>query len=170
MKNQGKIFEQDFRKSIDLNNPDLFYYRFKDGTAGWGGTENSFVRFQSKNICDAMIFYKGFLFLVELKMHKGKSLPFSCIRDNQFQEMYEASFKEKVHPFVIIFFVDMNECYAVKMIDIIRLRGENKTKSISLSFCMQHGFKIDSRKLQTHYRFEVENFLEKYINLQKKEG
>lgn len=72
MKNQGKIFEQDFRSSIDLSNTDLFYYRFKDGTAGWGGTQNSFVRFQSNNICDAMIFYKGNLFLIELKRHTRK--------------------------------------------------------------------------------------------------
>lgn len=79
--------------------------------------------------------------------------------------MYEASFKKKVYPFVIIFFVDINECYAVKMTDIIRLRDENKTKSISLSFCIQHGLKINSRKLQTHYRFDVVNFLENFINL-----
>jgi len=30
MKNQGKIFEQDFRASLNLDNPDLFFYRFKD--------------------------------------------------------------------------------------------------------------------------------------------
>lgn len=163
MKNQGKIFEQDFKKSIDLNNPDLFYYRFKDGTANWGGSNNPNVRFQHNNISDLMIFYKGNLFILELKSHHGKSLPFSCIRKNQFEEMYDASFKKKVHPFVIILFVDINECYAVKMTDIIRLRDENKTKSMSLSFCIQHGLKIDSRKLQTHYRFEVLDFLENYI-------
>lgn len=30
MKNQGKIFEENFKASLDMDNPDLFYYRFKD--------------------------------------------------------------------------------------------------------------------------------------------
>ena len=30
MKNQGKIFEENFRKSLNLDNPNLFFYRFKD--------------------------------------------------------------------------------------------------------------------------------------------
>lgn len=114
MKNQGKIFEQDFKNSIHFDNPDLFYYRFKDGTAGWQNSQNSSIRFQAKNICDCMIFYKGFLFLLELKSHKGKSLPLDCIRKNQFEEMYEASFKENLYPFVIIFFSEINECYRLK--------------------------------------------------------
>lgn len=114
MKNQGKIFEQDFRKSIVLDNPDLFYYRFRDGTAGWANSQNSSIRFQAQNICDCMIFYKKNLFLLELKSHKGKSLPLTCIRENQFKEMYEASFKKNLYSFVIIFFSEINECYRLK--------------------------------------------------------
>lgn len=171
MKNQGKIFEQDFRASLNLDNPDLFFYRFKDGTASWGGNQqNNFVRFQNYNIADEMIFYKGTLFILELKNHKGKSLPFSCIREKQFEEMYKASFKKNVFPMLIIFFSDVQECYAIKIIDVIRFKGENISKSISLSFIRQNGFKIDSRKLQTHYRFFVEDFLENFIRNIKKEG
>lgn len=170
MKNQGKIFEEDFRASLNLNNPDLFFYRFKDGTASWGDKNNPNVRFQQKNIADSMIFYKGYLFITELKSHKGKSLPFSCIRDNQFQEMYKASFKKNVFPIVIIFFSEIEEAYAIKMTDIIHLRDENISKSISLLFARQKGLKIDSRKLQTHYRFLVEDFLDNFIKNNKKEG
>ena len=121
------------------------------------------VRFQQKNISDAMIFYKGFLFIIELKSHRGKSLPFSCIRDNQFKEMYEASFKKNVFPIVIIFFSDLEECFALKMTDIIELRSKNISKSISLLFVREKGVRIDCRKLQTHYRFEIQDFLENYI-------
>ena len=113
-KNSGKVFEQDFRKSLDLDDPDLFFYRFKDGTASWGNQENSFIRFQAKNISDCMIFFKRYLFIIELKSHKGKSLPFSCIKENQFQEMYNASFKNYVYPILIIFFPDIEECYRFK--------------------------------------------------------
>lgn len=93
----------------------------------------------------------------------GKSLPFSCIRDNQFEEMYEASFKKNVFPIVIIFFSELEECYALKMTDIIELRSKNISKSISLLFAREKGFRVKSRKRQTHYRFEVEDFLENFI-------
>ena len=62
MKNQGKVFEENFRASLNLDNPDLFYYRFKDSPASFGNQDNDFVRFTNNNICDNMIFYKGYLF------------------------------------------------------------------------------------------------------------
>lgn len=170
MKNQGKMFEQDFRASLDLDNPDLFFYRFRDGTASWGDKNNPYVRFQQKNISDCMLFYKQTLFICELKSHKGKSLPFSCIKENQFEEMYKASFKKNVFPILIIFFSDIEKCFAIKMTDIIQFKAEKKSKSISLSFANEKGFKIEPRKLQTHYRFEVINFLDKFIENEKKEG
>lgn len=170
MKNQGKRFEEDFRNSLNLDNENLFFYRFKDGTASWGEPNNPQVRFQQKNIADSMLFYKGILFITELKSHKGKSLPFSCIRDNQFQEMYAASFKKNVYPIVIIFFSEIEECYALKMTDIIQFRNENKSKSISLLFAKEKGFKIDCRKKLTHYHFFIEEFLENFIKKEKKEG
>ena len=46
MKNEGKKFEEDFKKSVPKN---LFYYRFIDGTSAWDGGN---ARFQAKNICD----------------------------------------------------------------------------------------------------------------------
>lgn len=162
MKNQGKIFEEDFRKSLPLNNENLFYYRFKDGTASWGDKNNSNVRFQAKNISDCMIFYKGKLFIIEQKSHKGKSLPLSCIRKNQFEEMYALKNKKNVFSVVIIFFQDIEECYVIKISDIIEFKDNSTSKSISLSFAREKGFKIDCRKKLTHYSFNVLDFLENY--------
>ena len=170
MKNQGKIFEENFRKSLDLKNSDLFYYRFKDSPASFGNSKNDFVRFTNNNICDNMIFYKGNLFLCELKSHKGKSLPFSCIRDNQYKQMLEVVNKKNVFPMLIIFFSDIEECYAIKMTDINEFKDNSKSKSIPLLFARQKGLKIDCRKLQTNYRYNVIDFLENYIKNIKKEG
>jgi len=117
-----------------------------------------------------MIFYKGNLFILELKSHKGKSLPLNCIREKQFIEMDKANLKNNVFPMVIIYFSDIEECYALKISSIIALKNENKTKSISLPFARQNGFKINSRKLQTHSRFFVEDFLENFIENNKKES
>lgn len=163
MKNQGKIFEENFRKSLDLNNPDLFFYRFRDNPASFGNQNNQFIRFTSNNICDNMIFYKGHLFLCELKSHHGKSLPLNCIRENQFNELYAASFKKNVHSVLIIFFSDLEECYVTPISLVNQIREENKTKSISLLSCREKCLKIQSRKLQTNYRYNVIDFLEEYI-------
>ena len=75
MKNQGKIFEEDFRASLDLEDINLFYYRFKDTATSFGNQknqENQFIRFSNSNICDNMVFYKRNLFLCELKSHHRK--------------------------------------------------------------------------------------------------
>lgn len=158
--NKGKIFEQDFKKSLpELN--DLFFYRFKDGTANWSGEKNQNVRFQQHNIADCMIFYKGKLFILELKAHLGKSLPLYCIRDTQFFEMCEASQKDGVIPMIVTFFYEIGECYAIPIDSIKQFRLDNDRKSIPLSYIQENGFKIDCELKKTHYKFDIVNFLNK---------
>ena len=156
---RGQRFEDNFRKSIDRENPELFYYRFKDGTASWDRT-NQNVRFQAHNIADHLIFYKNKLFICELKSHQGKSVPFYCIRDSQYTEMFEASKKKNVYSVVFIFFSDLEECYALSIGSILAFRASSDRKSIPLSFCQEKGIKIDCRKLKSNYRFNIQGFLD----------
>lgn len=160
-KSQGKKFEENFRKSIDLEDKNLFFYRFKDGTANW--SRNEFTRFQNHNISDCMIFYKGKLFICELKSHKGKSIPLTCIRPTQLEEMVSASEKENVIPLLIVFFSDLDLCYALHICDVNKITEQIGSKSISLSYCMQKGFKIENEKLRTNNRFYVKDFLDKIL-------
>ena len=74
-KNEGKQFEEDFKKSIPKG---YWFYRFKDGTAGFSGEKNSNVRFQAHNIADCEVMGNKYLFILELKSHKGSSIPFNC--------------------------------------------------------------------------------------------
>ena len=105
---KGQNFENNFKNSIDKNDSSIFFYRFKDGTANWGPKDNKDkIRFQAHNISDYMIFYRHKLFILELKSHKGKSLPLNCIRNSQYEEMFNASFKDSVYPMLIIFFSDI---------------------------------------------------------------
>ena len=157
---RGQKFEDNFRKSIDRDSSDLFFYRFKDGTANWNPTEKT--RFQAHNICDCMVFYGKNLFLFELKSHKGKSLPLNCIRDSQWEELCFAGTKENVFPFLIIFFSDIGECYAVHIKELFNFRQLSDRKSVPLLFCQEKGFKINSRLLKTNYRYEVREFLDKF--------
>ncbi|MGN1301525.1 MAG: Holliday junction resolvase RecU [Clostridia bacterium] len=158
---RGQKFEENFRKSIDKSDPELFFYRFKDGTAGWKPTEET--RFQAHNISDCMIFYRHKLFILELKSHKGKSLPFNCIRESQYREMFDVSFKKSVYPMLIVFFSDINECYAIDIRHIIALKSNSERKSIPLSYFQEKGFKIETRQLRSNFRFDVKGFLDFFI-------
>ena len=84
--NSGKKFEENFKKSVPEN---VFYYRFRDGTSSWD--KSSKMRFQAKNICDCMLHDGEYLYLLELKNHKGKSLPLSAIRQNQVDDLLLAA-------------------------------------------------------------------------------
>ncbi len=148
MKNNGKKFEEDFKKSVP---EDWFFYRFKDGTGSWGG--NSKVRFQSSNICDFMIF-NGDLYLLELKSHKGKSLPLSCIRPNQLKEMFKAS-QKGVGAYIIVNFSDLKITYKLH-IKWVKYFIDNFTrKSIPLYYFEALGDLINSEKKITRYRYDL---------------
>lgn len=161
--NVGKKFEQNFRNCIDKNNNNIFFYRFKDGTANWAGGNNENVRFQSKNACDCMIFYNSkTLFLIELKNHKGKSLPIGCIRDNQVKEMTEYSIKNGVIPLLIVNFSDVERCFAITFNQYNKFMEENDRKSVPLEFFEDNGFEIEVIKLKTNYRYNIEKLLNYY--------
>lgn len=161
MRSQGKKFEDNFKKSIDMEDKSLFFYRFKDGTASWSQTDAT--RFQAHNIADCLIFYKNKLIICELKSHKGKSIPLKCIRPTQLEEMLEASKKDNVHSLLFIFFYELDLCYALKIEDVNKIIEKAGSKSISLKYCQEKGFKIKSEKLRTNSRFFIKDFLDFFI-------
>ena len=83
--NIGKTFEQEFKECVP---PDYYLYRLKDDTSGFYGVSNP---------CDYILFRSPYLFLVELKTHKGKSIPIAKIRPNQIQGMETATHYEGVY-------------------------------------------------------------------------
>ena len=84
--------------------------------------------------------------------------------------MSKASFKKNVYPMVIIFFSDIEKAIGLKINDIIEFRAKNISKSISLSFAEEKGFILQPRKKLTHYTFNILDFLDNFIEKQKKEG
>ena len=115
-----------------------------------------------------MIFYKGNLFLNELKAHGGKSLPFYCIRDNQIEEMTQAESKNNVYPMLIIFFSDIERCFGIEISCVNQFKELFDRKSIPLSFIEENGLEIQCHKLKTNYRYNVEEFLDEFIKSIKK--
>ena len=108
--NQGKLFENQFKKSVSKLDG-VWLYRFNDGTGSWDSGQKT--RFQTSNVCDFGMFCRRTLFLLELKSHNGKSLPYSAIRENQIVGLKDSSNYEGIvagvvvvffYPFSMVFF------------------------------------------------------------------
>lgn len=154
MSNAGKDFEKDFISSV----PDTIYrYRFKDGTAAWGEQEQT--RFQHSNICDFLLF-DGRLILLELKSHKGKSIPFSCIRENQLKELSMADCVVGIIPGMIFNFRDFNKTYFIHIKHIYYFYHHSDRKSFPLEWVQEYGTEIKGELKKVHYRYYVKEFLQ----------
>jgi len=153
--NAGKKFEEDFKKSV----PEcVFYYRFKDGTASWNKSDK--VRFQAHNICDCLIFNNVKLFLLELKSHKGKSLPFSCIRDKQLEELFQANKFGNIQAGLVINFRDLEETYFIDIDKVMNFIHHSDRKSIPVEFLKAEGKFLPQFKKRTRYTYDLIDFLE----------
>lgn len=164
MKNLGKIFEQNWKKSIPLSNK-IYYYRLKDSASSYYGGNNN-LRFSQNNIADAFMFYVGdfvaTLLILEFKSHKGKSLPLTCIRDNQLKEMIAVKEKIGVIPMLIVFFSDVERCFSLEIKYVEKFIIENERKSIPLDYFEKYGTEIEVNKLKTNYKYNVEKWLKEY--------
>jgi recombination protein U len=137
MKNEGKRFERDFIESI----PESWYtHRFHDSAGTWqGGTT---ARFTPSNVCDFMIFYNSQLWLLELKSHKGSSLPLTCIRQKQLDGLLLAEHKSVKAGFVINF-RDFNETYYVPAFKVQQFIEREIRKSIPISWIRENAITIE---------------------------
>lgn len=157
MKNPGKVFEEDIKKSVPK---EYWIYRFKDGTANFSGSKNENVRFQAHNICDFMIMTKENLILLELKSHKGSSIPFSCIRKNQIEEMTKIE-HSKIKSYFLLNFRDSEKTYAILAIDLKNYMENSNRKSVPISWCEEHGVEIVAIKKKIRYEYLIKDFLDK---------
>lgn len=161
MKNRGKIFEENFKKSVPK---EVLYERFKDGTANFRGNGNENVRFQAKNVCDCFLFDGSVLLYLELKSHKGKSLPFSCIRQNQVEQLIERQSHKNTISGLLIEFSDLERVFYLNIADFMHFTTDMSRKSIPFEFCRDKGIEVEVQKLRTNYRYNVEKLYEDVIN------
>lgn len=135
--NAGKCFERDFIKSFPEH---WFLHRFHDSASSWQGGEGA--RFTPSSICDFMIYAKGTyescLWFLELKSHKGNSIPLSCIRDKQFEGLLKAQSKGIRAGFVFNF-RDYNTTYLASVKSICAFMEDNDRKSIPREWLAQYG-------------------------------
>lgn len=152
MKNPGKAFEEDFKKSVPK---DYWVYRFKDGTANFDGAKNENVRFQAKNICDFQVMTNKHLFLLELKSHAKISIGFSCIRENQVKQMSEID-HPKIKTYFIFNFRDLEKTFAIEAKKVKEYMETAQRSSFPFKWCEENGIEILCIKKRTRYQYDLE--------------
>lgn len=148
----GKIFEQEIKNSFP---PDFYVERYKDDTAGFYGVSNP---------ADYRLYKYPCLFLLELKTHKGKSLPLSKIRDNQLRGLFTAVQYTGVYGGFLINFRDLEETYYVPVEAVQEFIMFGSRKSIPVEWCRSHGVRIEQTKKRVRYSYNLRSWLERYYD------
>ena len=154
MKNPGKKFEEDFIKSLD---PKTWHLRLKDA-GGWSKSEDT--RFTISNPCDFLAMIDTTLYMIELKSHKGKSIPFSCLKQAEGLFKKHTGF-DSVRPIFVFNFRDSLKTYAVSASMVWLFMQDSDRKSIPESYCKEAGIEIQAILKRVRYRYQVEEALKK---------
>ena len=153
MKNEGKRFEEDFIKSL---HPETWRLRLQDA-GGWSNGNNT--RFTISNPCDFIVHDGITLYMLELKSHKGKSIPFSCMK--QAEGLFLHCGHDNVIPGFILNFRDLEETYFLKADFVWLFMQESGRKSIDIKTCRESGTLITQNKVRVRYRYNFEDSIKK---------
>lgn len=143
----GKIFEAEIKASF----PDDFYVeRYKDDTAGFYGVSNP---------ADYRLYKYPYTFLLELKTHKGKSIPIDKIRPSQIQGMAKAVEYRGVYGGFILNYRDLEETYYIDVISMADYINSTDRKSIPVEWCRECGVRIWQTKKRVRYSYNLDKLL-----------
>ena len=142
------MFEKEFFNSLD----NIFVQRIKDNT----------LRFENvKNVCDFIVFRQPFLYLVEPKTTKLRSLPFSNISQFQIDFLYHYS-KQKgiVAGFIINFRSHDYKTFFLPAEKAYIYYYHSDRKSFPLEWVQENGIALPSSLIRTRYRFNLSPLLQ----------
>ena len=142
------MFEEWFKKSVPT---EILYERFKDGTSNWSRSDTN-VRFQAQNVCDCFLFDGYILLYLELKSHKGKSIPLNCIRENQEKELPKRQKYPNVISGLLVEFSDLERVFFLNIDEFISFKETSDRKSIPLEYFIDYGIEISVNKIRTSYK------------------
>lgn len=145
--NPGKQFEKDFSDSVP---PEIFVYRMKDDSLGFAGVRNP---------CDFILYKTPNIYLLELKSHKGKSIPFGALQSYQIESLYRYRQIDGVVAGFVINFRDVNETYFVDVLLVYQYYHAGERKSFSLEWIRGNGILIPQELKRTRYRYVLRNLL-----------
>ncbi len=143
----GKRFEEDFVKSV----PDhVFAYRVHD-SGGLATKKNN--RFTQKNLCDYIMYDGVGLYLIEMKSHKGPSIP----KDKLSQlEGLLAIRKDGVGAWFALNYRDYDVTYMLSAECVADILG--RRASVPLSYCEENGILVPQELARTRWRYDLSCF------------
>lgn len=156
-KNQGKLFEQDFQKSVPST---CWVYRLRDNASSFAN--GNATRFTSSNICDYLLFDDIYqtLFLIECKSTQGSSVPLSMIRDTQIKGLVDASKHNLIAGLLINFRNDTNNTYFISIDNYVKMANSINKKSFNIKDLLaNNAIEIYSTKKRTRYTYNVQEMI-----------
>jgi len=175
--NKGKEFEQSLKDSATEQK--VFFYRIKD-VPQMMLKQGSKV---SQNNYDAFMYHNNYLFAIELKSTKAKSISFSesMIKKHQIESLKEAvKYEGIIAGFIFQYREPDNKTYFVHIDDFITYKdhaeGRNNTitysskvnkSSIPIGICEEIGIELINIKKKVKFRYYVRKLLDELI---KKHG
>lgn len=149
----AKKFEQDFQNSVPTG---FYYYRLRDA-AGWRvGTD---TRFSVSNDYDMFMSALGYLFALELKSVKGKSIPFSSLQPHQESGLMKAAAHEDVKAGVLVWIRSTDEVFYVPIWEWVSAKASLSRKSLGLKELHEIGIPVSFWRPRTRMRFNVYNMV-----------
>lgn len=175
-KNDGKRFEDNWKSSCNKIDY-LLTKRLNDNASAWSG--GSKTRFASDNECDYILFdgKRRNFFALELKSTIHKSLTYwredfedkskkqhFMIRKCQIKGLQKWNEYENTICGLIINFSQINnDTFFVDIGNFLNYTKDFDKKSINYSDVLaMNPIKIESEKLRTNYKYNVEKFLEEF--------
>lgn len=168
-KNKGKIFEEDFKKSVPK---DCLCHRLKDNPLTYVKCKGA--KFSTDNPCDFFVFdgKHGKLFALELKSTASLSFTVQSSNDeskkmikyHQIKSLTElAEYTNLIAGFVFNFRDEVNgteECYFMFINDFNIMMNEVDKKSCNKDDIIEHGaIPIEGELLRTHWRWNISELL-----------
>ena len=172
--NKGKVFEQQFKKSVDKLG--VLFERFPDSNKfGQGNGEG--IRFTLNSPCDGFMFDGNKLFYLELKHTENTSISFNqpptekggtpMIKPHQVKSLMERSKYLNVICGLVLDFADRETktkvieggTYFVEINTFVDWCNAVAKKSINQEDCEMIGFKIDRTKKKVNYTYDIEKLI-----------
>jgi recombination protein U len=165
MRNQGKLFEDDFKASVPEN---VYYLRLHDSATGFtdkAQEKDETIRFSLKSPYDAVLCAGGRMICVELKSVSTTSISFvgnsPRIKLRQVEELKKAKHIGGARAYLIVNFRKYEETYAIDPDAFLGWTKDCGRKSLPIAAARELGIRLPERKLKTHRRYFLAPILRK---------
>jgi len=149
--NKGKIFEDVIKKSFEKAQG-VSIDRLRDAPKKMKNVDNP---------SDFIVYKYPHEIYVECKSHKGNTLPFSCIREEQLDGMFRKNVIDGVMAGIIVWYIDHDKTFWIPIVEVYNIRNIG-AKSINIKdLTERNSIVIRGRKKRVYFDYDMEDFLKR---------